>query len=245
LVRGLRERRQRASPLTWLALWFLLTFVVFSIIPVKRALYLMPIYPAAALLAAGELAYLARMRAHSRWISMPAPLLLGLAGAAALALAPWHAELEGLRVGVGCIGALLLVGALLAWRQRAQLQSQASVLALSVALSVLVGALWIVPQLNPVKSARVLAQYLAERPEKPTRISCLGVQPEGYRFYAKIPASKEDFEPALQREGAQFLGLARESDYEKLPAALRERLSVLHRAQVGSRELVVVGAKLP
>lgn len=245
IVRAWRERRTAPSPRTWLALWFLLTFVVFSIIPVKRALYLMPIYPAAALLAASELACLARSGQHSRWLSRPVPLLLGLAGAAALAFAPWHAELAGLRWAVGCLGVLLLGGAWLAWRQAQDLRSQASVLAVTVALSVLVGALTVVPALNPLKSARLVAQYLAQRPEKPTRISCLGVQPEGYRFYAKIPASKEDFEPALQREGAQFLGLARESDYEKLPAALRERMTVLHRAQVGSRDLVVVGAKLP
>ncbi|MEY2785189.1 MAG: Undecaprenyl phosphate-alpha-4-amino-4-deoxy-L-arabinose arabinosyl transferase [Planctomycetota bacterium] len=250
LVRAVRDWRQgrrdhEHAARIWLSAWFLLTLLVFSIMPVKRALYLMPIYPAAALLIGAEIALLADRGALSRWIRWPAALLLGLVGAAALALAPFHAELEGLRLGAALVGVVLVGGALLAWRAQHDLRAQSLRLALTLALAVAVAALSLVPSINRFKSARLLAEAVAERPEKPARIPCVGIQPEGYRFYGRIPAVREPLEVALEREGRQFLALVREPDFDKLAPALRERLVVLERAQVGSRDILLLGAKEP
>lgn len=250
LVRAVRDwrrgqRGETQAARLWLSAWFLLTLLVFSIIPVKRALYLMPIYPAAALLIGAEIALLADRGQLSRWIRWPAALLLGLVGAAALALAPFHAELEGLRSGAALVGAVLVGGAVLAWRAQHDLRAQVRALACTIALAVLAAAIALVPGINPVKSARLMAETVAARPERPTRIPCLGIQPEGYRFYGRIPAVREPLETALEREGAQFLALVREDDYAKLPEPVRMRTRELFRAQVGSRDILLLGAKEP
>jgi hypothetical protein len=153
--------------------------------------------------------------------------------------------LEGLRLGAALVGAVLVGGAVLAWRAQHDLRAQSLRLALTLALAVAVAALSLVPSINRFKSARLLAEAVAKRPEKPARIPCVGIQPEGYRFYGRIPAVREPLEVALEREGRQFLALVREPDFDKLAPGLRERLVVLERAQVGSRDILLLGAKEP
>ena len=76
-------------------------------------------------------------------------------------------------------------------------------------------------------------------------IPCVGVQPEGYRFYGRVPTTKEPILPALDRDGAQFLGLISRKHYDALPPELRARVRVLDARNVGSRDVLVLGAALP
>src|SRR5262249_32087397 len=106
----------------------------------------------------------------------------------------------------------------------------------------IVAALWLVPRIDPEKSARELARIVADRPEKPSHVVCLGVQPEAYRFYGRVPAVKGDLRQALEQEGASFLALVRRSDYEHLDPALRARLAILRNDRGGVREILLLGA---
>jgi len=245
-----------------LSLWFLVLFAVFSAMPPKRDLYLLPLYPAAALLAAAALDELVASGRVPRRIGLPVPLLwslLGLAGLAgglatllvdgpgalssSSALAEsWPLLLE-LRAGLSAVSALLLAGGtaslLLAWRRRpAALELGAATLIAAVALA----AVLVVPRVDRLKSARELALQVAARPERPSRIACVGVQPEGYRFYARLPTVKEELAPALEREGRQFLALITRPAFERLPPELRARVVVLASRSVGARDVLVLGA---
>lgn len=228
------------------ASWFLVILLVFSIIAPKRDLYLLPLYPAIALLCAREMAEAERARALAAWVGIACPAVLLLAGAA-LAIAPFFVnDLAPYRAPGVAIGLVLVAGGLaaLAFRSRSDLAGWAQSVFGGFALAGLLFAFVLVPRINPDKSARELAHFLAHRPERPTAIACVGVQPEGYRFYAGVPTVKEALLPALERDGAQFLALVSVKHYDALPPEVRARVRVIDARSVGSREVMVLGAAL-
>ncbi|MEY2746335.1 MAG: hypothetical protein RL112_1377, partial [Planctomycetota bacterium] len=258
LARAWRTRRddaEAARNLRFVAWWLALTLVVFSAIPVKRALYLLPAYPAAALLAADELAWRSAQGAWRRWmVRAPAALLcvaalvLALAGAAALAPAlvaaqPRLAELRPHAVGLLAVAAALGVFGRLAWRSGAEARG-VDHLVHAMGTGLLAAALFVAPALDEVKSARLLALDVAALPQKPGWIPTRGVQPEGCRFYGGVPTTRSgDLAAALDEHGARFLALVEEREHAKLEPALKERVVVLLRRRVGSRDVVVLGAR--
>jgi hypothetical protein len=105
-------------------------------------------------------------------------------------------------------------------------------------------ALLVAPVLDEVKCARGLALDVAALPQKPAWIPTLGVQPEGYRFYAGVPTTRsDDLAGALEQHGASFLALVEERDHAKLDPALKARTVELLRRQVGARDILVLGAR--
>lgn len=267
--RGLRGRLAQPDPVfAALALWFAVVFVVFSAMPPKRDLYLLPIYPVAALLCARVVAEAQRAGRVIRGAWLPVAALwclLGVAGIAAVVLLGDAAGQSGLLAGRGdelanevrqaaelvapvrgwiaAAFAVLAAGGVAAClRAVARRGRIPDALAGSLALALALLATFVAPVVNEVKSARGLGTWLAARPEKPVSIPCLGVQPEGYRFYGGVPAVKEDFGAALARDGAQFLAIATEREFRKLPAELRAKVRILEARSVGSRDVVVLGA---
>jgi 4-amino-4-deoxy-L-arabinose transferase-like glycosyltransferase len=81
---GWRKRGQRAE--RFLVAWIVPTWIVFELVPTKLPHYLLPIYPALALLAGGALIAAARTGAVERW-RWPTWIVLALWVAVALALA--------------------------------------------------------------------------------------------------------------------------------------------------------------
>lgn len=270
-VRAWRSRARTLEP--WerarlaLAAWFVFEFVVFSAMPPKRDLYLLPIYPVAAILCARELV---AAGPRVRWLLASAALFLlvgvVLAGAGLwLALSPdplatlarFDARAQPgseladalelaapIAIWLAAIGFAFVAGAALGARaiRRGDMQRGAAFVAGGLCAAAIVGALTFAPTIDARKSARELGEWLAARPEKPTAIACAGVQPEGYRFYGRVPTVKEEIGAALEREGAQFLALLTEREYAKLPEDVRARTRVLRSAAVGSRDVVVLGA---
>jgi 4-amino-4-deoxy-L-arabinose transferase-like glycosyltransferase len=230
-----------------IAAWLAVVFAFFSIIPPKREVYLLPVYPAAAWLAAAAFERALGRGRLSAWVAVPAPALF-LALGAGFAVAPHLAESAAPFARSALPTALALAAggglALRAWR-RGDLARWADALALSFSVALLAAALFVVPVVDARKSARTLALEVAARPEKPASIPCVGVQPEGYRFYGRVPtvrAGPRALEAALEREGDWMLALVREREWNGLPPELRARLVVLDRGRVGSREVYVVGA---
>jgi 4-amino-4-deoxy-L-arabinose transferase-like glycosyltransferase len=237
------------------ASWFAILFVFFSAITGKRELYLLPAMPAAALLAARWFANHdgSPPSKRTRWIAMPGPAILGLLGIAGIAVAfvsapfrehhlpppTWRAAL---------IGLCLLAGSALAIARlrRGQLIASAVVSGATLSVAMLAAACTLFPEINESKSARALAEWVAARPERPNEIPCIGVAPEGFRFYTGRPFVKDPLELHLEREGAQFLGLAQDRDFERLPAAERARYRIVHSQHVGARTVhVLVAAEAP
>jgi len=264
-VRAFRAwRRERAGDpddagLMRAASWFALVFVFFSILPTKRALYLLPIYPAAALLLAREAASCERAGGLPRWVRSGTAALLLLLGLFLCASGWFPERLEALvdvpESGDDAIQALYLLGGRLAlvgaplalagaiaFLPRLPARRWTATVGAGFAVAASIYALVLVPAINPAKSAREVAAWVAARPEKPTSIACQGVRPEGYRFYAGVPASTEPLLPALEREGAQFLGLVDRKNWSKLSEEERSRFQVLRPWAPGGRNVIVLGA---
>lgn len=234
------------------AAWWLALFVFFSAIPVKRDLYLLPAYPAAALLGARALAVgrqRGRVERALAWSALPALALAGAVLVAAGVSSEARVRLgEDLAWRGPLAGAALLAAAAaaaLAWRQGG-LPALARRLAQGWALGGAVALTLTLPALDRAKSPRPLALRLAARPERPAAIPCLGVQPEGYRFYGRVPATRDhDLAAALERDGQDFLALVRAEHWKALPAGLRSRLRIAETARVGSRRIHILVAAAP
>ncbi len=261
LVRAWRSLRARENAgLVRIAAWFVVVFVFFSIIPPKRDLYLLPIYPAAALIGASELVAALRARKLQGWIGWSSSLVLLVLGLT-LALAPLvvpilldHAvgnlgeiaddarEQAVLVVPVGIVLSIAALTALIGQRIRSP-RTWANALALGMAASVTTAAFVVVPTLDEVKSARALAEMLHARPERPSRIACVGVRPEGIRFYGGGPAAAEPLVPALEREGDQFLGISIDKELERLSEQDRARFKELGQRRLGRHVVYLLGRK--
>jgi 4-amino-4-deoxy-L-arabinose transferase-like glycosyltransferase len=225
LFAGLRHawrERVRDRALWQIFLWLAVLFVFFSVIPPKRNLYLLPAYPAVALILARVWAQwearLARDPAsHAGWIAKsPAVMLLalgvltaiagGLAStlaandpklAASLATIPGIADSLWWRLPLGALP--LIVGAVWSWRaaRRRALTTSAHALLLGWmgGASLLFGLLF--PGFDEVKCARDLAQHLdvlhrETIGDETARVPCFAIKPEGLRFYAPIAAVTGD-----------------------------------------------------
>lgn len=239
--------------------WLLVLFVFFSAIPTKRELYLLPAYPAAALLGARWLATALRAGRLPRGVGAFGVVFFGLLGAV-LVVAGFaaHGRVEGLadvRWRAAAAGVPFLVAAWLAGRalRRGEAARWARVTALGWALGLTATALALLPAVDALKSPRGLALEIAALGPRPGRIPCYAVQPEGYRFYSglpfvlgDLPRAREELAEARSLEGDQFLAMVREDVWESLGAEGRAALAcrVALRGTVGSRSVVVIAAAL-
>lgn len=251
LLRAWRARRDPGErELVRVALWFGVLVVFFSLVPNKRDLYLLPAYPAAALLAARGLAQDVRAGRWTAGLTWSVASGLAAVVVAGLAAGPLAARegLElpgiawrGLAVALTALAGLVLV---LRARRRRRALELVGAGALGWSAVLLVVALLVLPVVDPLKSSEELGRWLAARPERPRAIPCWGVHPEGYRFYGGVPAVELEGElaTARAREGDDFLALVRRERWEQLPPAERARLRILRETRVGGREVVVVGA---
>ncbi|MCU0305097.1 MAG: glycosyltransferase family 39 protein [Thermoanaerobaculales bacterium] len=254
LVAGLRAVPGRSRPsrdpeLARAALWFAALVIFFSVIPPKRDLYLLLAYPAAALLGAVFLDRRIRAGGASPWVTLPGPVAL-LAVGSGLALAPLAVDLlPGLGWRGPLVGAVIAAGAvwtLVRLRRRGLGAWADGLLASWLAFGVL-AALVIAPVVNPLKSTRRVAEAIAARPERPTEIPCIGVRPEGFRFYGDgrvpaVPGDDPDLAEALERDGADLLALVLLERWKALEPALGDRLRTISEHRVGGKSFVLLGA---
>lgn len=248
LVRAFRAREvdARRASLLRMGAWFAAVFVVFSVMPPKRELYLLPIYAAGAWLAAVAFERALRDGRLTHWVTAPTTAVFLAAGVAALAVPPFVPAVQPYTRTIFPV-AVALIGASVAgfvFLRRRDLGRWADSIAVGFSAAGLAAALWVIPAVDEVKSPREFAQVIAARPEKPARIPCVGVQPEGYRFYGGVPTVRshaaalvEDFE----RGGADRLALVAERDWLQMPASTRSRFEILAQHRVGSRSVLLLG----
>jgi 4-amino-4-deoxy-L-arabinose transferase-like glycosyltransferase len=254
LVAGVRGLARREEPnhdlgIVRAALWFAALVIFFSVIPPKRDLYLLPAYPAAALLGAVYLERRMQDGRASRWVTLPGPLILLVVGAV-VALAPlavdvlpnlgWQAPVAGLATVAGAVWTLA------APRRRGLRAWTDGLLATWLVFTTLTAAL-LFPLVNTVKSTRLVAHAIVARPERPSEIPCLGVRPEGFRFYGDgaFPAvygDDLDLGDVLAREGGDFLALVHLDQWEALAPTLGDRVRVVSEHQVGGKPFVLLAA---
>jgi 4-amino-4-deoxy-L-arabinose transferase-like glycosyltransferase len=174
---GLTTRRQDRS---WrlLVVWAIAPFIFFNLASTKRNVYLLPIYPAVALLCAELLARTnpAWAERWQAWVTRVLGVVLGLVGLVLLAVAAggWsHLPaiprttpelITALRPGAVTIGVVLALGGGWILRDSLRLPRRAW---LALATTLVVGwssVLWLVlPVIDTVRSYRPAAQWLVER----------------------------------------------------------------------------------
>jgi 4-amino-4-deoxy-L-arabinose transferase-like glycosyltransferase len=260
-VRGFRARwRHELHDLELLraGAWFLVLLVAFSISPAKRDLYLLPAYPAAALLGARWLSNALRDESFARWIGWIPVALFALLAAACCAAPSIAARFDFERTDLlpRALGVAAFFAAAAALAARALVRgdvagwARAIVRGWCAALVALVVLL--VPLVDPVKSDRTLAHTLAEPPQHPSAIPCFSAAPDGVRFYGGVPTVlsgafwNRDREPeaALAHEGENFLCLMDSDAWAKLAPQRQANFRELARVKVGGDEVLVLGAAL-
>lgn len=227
-------------------MWFALIFVVFSIMPPKRELYLLPLYPVAAWCAALAFERALESGRLTRWatVTVTSALLVGGLAAGVVPRFIWYLRPHADAAMPNAIILVIASGAAFGFLRRGDLARWADALALGLSATGLAAAIWVIPLVDPVKSPRILAHEIAALTQKPTEIPCIGVQPEGYRFYAGVPTVRGgiyDLDERPQGFPPDFLALIAERDWDHQSDALRARFSILHRRQVGSRDVLVIG----
>lgn len=263
---ALRERwrkRDFDAGLARAGAWFLGLLVAFSLSPEKRDLYLLPVYPAAGLLGARWIAQAWRAQRRATSLIAPLPLLLMLIGLALAAAPLWISRLPS---GIGtwtwqpaAVGVPLVLGGAWALREglRARHVSASAALAFGLAIAASVAALTAFPRIDSLKSARGFAQVLRERSERPAAIPCVGVMPEGYRYYSGLPVvhgpnvdrsladpiadQERRFLRLATDEGDDFLALIHDDDFRRWSDSTRARFGVLHSQRVGRRWVLLIG----
>lgn len=217
------------SASTLLLAWTVPTFIFLSVVQSKRGNYLLPLYPAFALLASLGLNELLQLGGvWVRRVRVVAWIGLGILGLATLAVAaspfiPAVRE-QGVNVPVGAAIAALLVGAAFVLRGRVHLQEGRPASAVReqgfgiVALLALT-SVFVLPAVDAAKSGRVIAERLRDELPSGTYVPMLGLRADEYCFYSNLAfrevESKDDFIAALQREDVRY-ALADTKDLSKL-----------------------------
>lgn len=154
LVRGWRRRQVPAT--RFLLAWLIPAWVLLELVPTKLPHYVLPLYPALALLAAGAIGR-TKAEGWARRADLVVRVLWGLATlalAAALVALPWRYGASG--VVVGAIGAVLVagIGAAQEWRP-----SVTGLSALAIAFTVTLAG--VLPGLDRIWLSRSAAALVA------------------------------------------------------------------------------------
>jgi 4-amino-4-deoxy-L-arabinose transferase-like glycosyltransferase len=251
LAQAFRQLRQRHEPgadlgLLRAAAWLLAMVLFFSLIPPKRDLYLLPAYPAVALLAARALVQGAKKERLPGWISYTTALLMVVIGGAISAAVLFNDELPGMVWRGPLVGLPLVAGSLaaLVYAIRRQPFRWAAGLAVSWSVFATVLALVVMQPVNELKSGRFLAAELVALPEKPATIPFIRVHPEAYRFYEGVPGVyATELESFREEHGDQFLGLVLVEYWDEMDTTSRSRYREIMRRKVGGKQIVVLGAQ--
>jgi len=224
----------------FLLLWFSVVFLFFSLSESKRALYLLPLFPPAALfvaryfedLVAGNISQTALFR----WLALLFFVLLCL-GSFGLPVAVWFLQREMLGISLP-FAAMMAGGGLVAataiWRHRPSMAFTAT--ACTAFLSMLYLAVWILPLIDQYKSPRAMALLIKKEvpPNDPLYIYMDTMN--DFNFYTGRERIPVLFSPAeIKNAGANSMGahmLIRERDFKKVN---QEELTVVAEGRVGAK----------
>lgn len=245
IIYALRTRKEEGLfPLSWFAAGFLF----FSLAEAKRGFYLLPLYPAAALLVA-ELWEEVQLRDGLLRIPLSA---LALSLIAAGLVIPLPVAILGGRylrhtweIAV-VTGATMALGGLLLWRCRGG-GLKASALALMVALTSILwlyGVWRVLPEVNAYKSARPLSERISAVMAPEDRLAVYRLQGAEFNFYTgRVPILRiyrpEDLKAFLEKPGRAFC-IVRERDLRQLIKEPSFKAHVAMKGRVGHKKLVVI-----
>jgi 4-amino-4-deoxy-L-arabinose transferase-like glycosyltransferase len=204
-----REKREKRRGFSFLLLWFVIIFIFFSISKGKRALYLLPLYPAVSIMVGklwDDLITTPMDHFRNEWISFPLYGFMGLAliGGAAI---PWIISMKFPSYLPYTLPlAFLLVGGSLVLFVLHRFRNYGAIL--FVLIGMVAGGYFyttrvIFPLVNPYKSARFVCQEITSRIQPGGKLAIYGGFGTGpYNFYTGIVPILE-----LEEKEALFLFL--------------------------------------
>jgi 4-amino-4-deoxy-L-arabinose transferase-like glycosyltransferase len=260
---ALAWRERRDPRMRFLLVWSAAVVLMFSVSTEKRDLYVLPAFPAFALLAAGLIAALADREGRvpsRRWVTVSLGIFGGIAAAAGVALpfAARHARLPVDLTGVSLALAVPFVlggVAILVPSARGRWRGAITATAAALAVSYLVAQSVVFPALNPIKSVHRLAVEIARETAgyrtAGGRVLELGLrnEPRAVAFYSGgvYPVDlqgPEDLERAVAG-AAPVYAILDAGSLSALPAATRGRLRVLSTTRMSDAEILFVRGEPP
>jgi 4-amino-4-deoxy-L-arabinose transferase-like glycosyltransferase len=233
-------------------LWFALVFVFFSLAQAKRELYILPAYPASALVVGRLLADVgSKKEKDPRLFSWPLLLMLAILfimGIAAPIAAPIfarqylsHALEIGLVGSVICAGGSLL--AFFSYRADKKARTFFIIVAMMFAFS-LYGVFRVFPEINRYKSARPLSEQVVGMIQPGDQLGVFGLEGADYNYYTgynrMIRFEEVEALKTALRSSARIFCILQEKAYNSLKQDPALRIFVVAQGQVGHRRLVVI-----
>ncbi|OGP93449.1 MAG: hypothetical protein A2Z19_02330 [Deltaproteobacteria bacterium RBG_16_54_18] len=252
LIYGL-SHKERTKEFVFIVFWFAIIFVALSLFKAKRELYLLPLYPAAALMVGALLAKLplGAEGAVKRICSIPLMVMIVLLALIAMSL-PIVAALKGSFYlehpwEIGLITALITGGgaflAFLAHRYRRRDLPFYIIVAMVLALT-LYGAGRIFPEINKYKSARPLAQAIVGAMRPGDQLGIYQLEGANFIYYTGYNQMRwlEDERKLKEflRSSQGVFCIMRERHYKLLQQDPTLVISVVATGQVGSKHLAVI-----
>jgi 4-amino-4-deoxy-L-arabinose transferase-like glycosyltransferase len=250
IIYGLKAKEKKE--IFFLFLWFALVFVFFSLAQAKRELYILPIYPAAALIVGKFWADVeSKKKRDPRLFSWPLLLMLAILfimGIAAPFLAPIfahqylsHALEIGLATTVIFVGGSLL--AFFSYRSNKKARTFFIIVAMMFCFS-LYGVFRVFPEINRYKSARPLSQEVVRMMGPRDQLGVYGLEGADYNYYTgynrMIRFEDEAALKAALRSPGRLFCILQEKAYDTLKQDPTLRVFEMARGQVGHRRLVVI-----
>jgi len=246
--------RSRNKDILLPLVWFVFTFTMFTLVSGKRNLYLLPLYPAAAMLMAKFFNDFIRSDeifaglSSSKLFMVPCYLIAGALPAAGVAglvmlignIGPVQNFEAGRWILFAAACASLSAGAV--WlRKRQELQLVRRLPYLIVACTTLVYGLWvgvILPVLVDARPERAFCETIVKtvRPEDKL-YATFSPHLFNYLLHRKHIAEVQDLEEIQKIIDApeKIYCLAKDTDYEQLPEDMKSRITVLEKKTVGHK----------
>ncbi len=247
-----REKMEKRREFSFLFLWFIIIFLFFSLSKGKRALYLLPLYPAVSIMVGklwDDLITTPMERFRNEWVSFPLYGFMGLAliGGAAI---PWIISMKFPSYLPYTLPlAFLLVGGSLVLFVLHRFKNYGAIL--FILIGMLAGGYFyttrvIFPLVNPYKSARFICQEITSRIQPAEKLAIYGGFGTGpYNFYTGIV-------PILELEGKEtlfhFLGSSERvfcllqfrdfSQFQQMEG--RPEVQLISRRKVGDDDIVLI-----
>jgi 4-amino-4-deoxy-L-arabinose transferase-like glycosyltransferase len=247
-----REKMEKRREFSFLLLWFVIIFIFFSLSKGKRALYLLPLYPAVSLMVGklwDDLISTPMERFRNEWISFPLYGFMGLAlmGGAAV---PWIISMKFPSYLPYTLPlAFLLVGGSLVLFVLYRFKNYGAIL--FVLIGMMAGGYFytvrvIFPLVNPYKSARFICQEITSRIQPGGKLAIYGGFGTGpYNFYTGIVPILE-----LEEKEALFLFLGSSErvfcllkfrDFSQFQQTEgRPKVQLISRRKVGDDDIVLI-----
>jgi asparagine N-glycosylation enzyme membrane subunit Stt3 len=246
-----KEAFEKRKEFLFLLVWFVVIFLFFSLSKGKRGLYLLPLYPATALMIGklwDDFISLRTGRFKHEWVSFPLYGFMGL-GLITGAAIPWVISMKfPSYLSYSLPIAFLMVAGALAMFVLYRFKNHGAVLFLIIAM--MGGAFFyasrvVFPLINPYNSARYISQEVKTRilPEEKLGICNLGVGP--YNFYTGIVPiveleKKEDLLRFLQSSERVFCLLKFRDFYSFQAMEGWPKVQLIARRNVGDNDVVLI-----